>query len=160
MRKLILPRLVVLAILMLIMIPNAATAQEGRFQYAAKFICGKSDSDETGVAPGQYFTMINVRNPSASREVRFTKKFAIALIKEKAGPLSRSFIALLRPDTAMGIDCVDIYGHTAIAPGKFVEGFVVIVTPTELDVVGVYTAGTPAISTMHIERVPSRRFVP
>ena len=44
------------------------------FQYAAKFVCGKSDGDE--LAPGVYFTAINVHNPT-ERDVTFRKKFAV-----------------------------------------------------------------------------------
>lgn len=37
------------------------------------------------VAPGVYFTAINVHNPS-DRVVSFRKKFTVALPMEKAGP--------------------------------------------------------------------------
>jgi hypothetical protein len=57
----------------------------------------------------------------------------------------------------MGIDCPNMYQHTGIAPGTFVEGYVVIHTPAELDVVTVYTAGAPNVATLHTERVPFRR---
>ena len=48
-----------------------------------------------------------------------------------------------------------------MAPGPFIEGFVVLqIQPTsrELNVVGVYTAAPPngGVSTLHMERVPGR----
>ncbi len=57
------------------------------------------------------------------------------------------------------MDCADIFPLTAGFPA---EGFVVILTPVEMDVVAVYTAGPfeGAVSTMDVERVPSRRLPP
>lgn len=134
------------------------------FQYAAKFVCGRNDSPIA--ASGQYFTIVNVHNPSPLRTVEFRKKFARALPGEEAGRITPFFQAALRPDEAMGIDCPDIYQHTNIPHGTFIEGYVVLHTPMELDVVSVYTAGTPNVETpagtpnvetLHTERVPPRR---
>ena len=124
------------------------------FQYAAKFICGRTDSGLA--APGQYFTIVNLHNPSPNRTVEFRKKFARALPGEKVGKITPFFQAALRADEAMGIDCPDIYQHTNIPQGTFIEGYVVIHTRMELDVVSVYTAGHPQVETLHTERVPFR----
>jgi hypothetical protein len=125
-----------------------------RFQYAAKFVCGKTDAGI--VAPGQYFTAINVHNPS-ERGIGFRKKFAIALPGERPGPVSTFFRAKLGPDEAFEIDCPDIFRRTNAKEG-FLKGFVVIETPLELDVVAVYTAagGTGRVETMELERVKPR----
>ena len=52
------------------------------FQYAVKFICGPSPGDI--LAPGTYFTAINVHNPTR-KGISFQKKFAIALPNEQPG---------------------------------------------------------------------------
>lgn len=130
---------------------NAGT----ELQYAAKFICGRTDG---GIAaPGQYYTIVNVHNPSPDRTVEFRKKFARSLPDEQTGKITQFFQATLQADEAMGIDCPNIYKHTGITPDTFIEGYVVIHTPTELDVVSVYTAGASGVATLHTERVSPRR---
>ena len=106
-------------------------------QYAAKFVCGKASDQEMAqflAAPGTYFTVINVHNPALSAALRFRKKFTVGLPEEKAGKVSEFFTASLNADETMQIDCGDIYKHMGIAPGTFVEGFVVLqVQPTQRD---------------------------
>ena len=128
--------------------------RKAAFQYAAKFVCGKSDGRV--LAPGTYFTAINVHNPG-EQDVVFRKKVAIALPNEKPGPVSRFFEAKLRPDEALEIDCADILRHAATG-GDFLKGFVVLDSDVELDVVAVYTAAgaNRLIETLEIERVPAR----
>lgn len=125
------------------------------FQYAAKFVCGKSDGRV--VAPGNYWTAINVHNPEPDR-VRFRKKVAIGLPSEKAGPVSEFFKAELGPDEALEIDREDIFRHSPLQE-DFLKGFVVIESETALDVVAVYTAAgrDEAVETLHTERVPARK---
>ena len=125
------------------------------FQYAAKFVCGKSDGRV--VAPGNYWTAINVHNPSASRIV-FQKKFAIGLPNEKAGPVSELFRAVLNPDEALEIDREDIFRHSPLQ-ADFLKGFVLIESAHELDVVSVYTAAAVdgQVQTLELERVAPRR---
>ncbi len=124
------------------------------FQYAVKFVCGKSPGRV--VAPGEYFTAINVHNPN-ERGIAFKKKFAIALPGEHAGRVSRFFDAKLGPDEAFEIDCPDIFRRTETTEG-FLKGFAVLETPQELDVVAVYTAAgaTGRVETMELERVNPR----
>jgi hypothetical protein len=125
------------------------------FEYAVKFVCGKEDGRI--MAPGQYWTAINVHNPTATTVV-FRKKVAIALPAEQPGPVSQFFRARLGPDQALEIDCDDIRQHTEHR-ADFLKGFVVIASPVELDVVAVYSAaGTDRrVETLHTERVPARR---
>lgn len=140
----------------LILGPSTTIAQQpSALQYAVKFICGKSPGRI--MAPGVYFTAINVHNPT-EKPVAFRKKFAIALPLEKPGPVSQFFDAKLGPDQAMEIDCADILRRTQTAAG-FLKGFVVIESDVDLDVVAVYTAGgaTGQVETLHIERVSARR---
>jgi hypothetical protein len=127
------------------------------FQYAAKFVCGKTDGDE--LAPGVYFTAVNVHNPT-EREVIFHKKFALpGLESEQSGKTPKEpFDAQLQPDATLEIDCPDVRKHTGVDDG-FLKGFVVLESEVELDVVAVYTAagGDGQVETLHIERVPPRR---
>jgi hypothetical protein len=117
------------------------------FQYAAKFVCGKPSADE--VAPGVYFTAINVHNPT-ERDVVFRKKIAIAGRREEPGPVSDYFDARLGRDQALEIDCEDIREH--------LKGFVVIESDIDLDVVGVYTAAGDdgQVRALDVERVRPR----
>lgn len=125
------------------------------FQYSAKFVCGKSDGKV--VAPGEYWTAINVHNPT-ERGIKFRKKIAVALPSERPGPVSKFFNAKLGPDEALEIDRDDIFRH-AKAQTDFLKGFVVIHSEVELDVVAVYTAAgrEQRVETLHTERVSPRR---
>ncbi len=137
--------------------------QRPAFEYAVKFVCGSPpDVAAPPVAPGRYFTAINVHNPG-DRPIGFRKKFAIALPGERVGPISKFFDARLGPDEAFEIDCADIL--QAFGPRqqqRLMKGFAVIQlfdTTAALDVVVVYTAAgsTGRVETMDVERVPARR---
>lgn len=133
------------------------------FAYAVKFICGvstpvKGQPDPGVVAHGAYYTAINAHNPG-KEGVEFTKKFAIALPGEKAGRISPYFLAALKADEALEIDCPDILKH--LDAGGFVKGFAVIQSKLELDVVAVYTAAPSTagtVATLELERVPARKY--
>ena len=134
---------------------STSVAQELPLQYAIKFVCGKTD--RVGVAPGNYFTMVNVHNPGRETAV-FLKKFAVAFPEQKPGPVTELFKAALKPDNAFAVECREIMERTHSS--GFVEGFMVIESKVELDVVAVYTtvgAGGGQIQTMELERVPVRR---
>jgi hypothetical protein len=140
-----------------------AQPQRPMVEYAAKFVCGSPPAVAAApVAPGRYFTAINVHNPG-ERPIGFRKKFAIALPSERAGPISPFFDAKLGPDQAFEIDCADIVG--AFRPSqrqRLMKGFAVIQlfdTTATLDVVVVYTAAgsTGRVETMDVERVTARR---
>src|SRR3954451_5098852 len=131
-------------------------ADEGREvqQYAVKFVCGRSEGEI--VAPGFYFTAINVHNP-LYRDVRFRVKVAVGLPGLESGPVSKFHDARLGPDGALEIDCPDVH-KLAEYEADFMKGFVVIESATELDVVAVYTAADRdgQVKTLDIERVPER----
>jgi len=126
-----------------------------RFEYAAKFVCGKSDGKL--VAPGEYWTAINVHNPAAQAEkFEFRKRFVIAPPAEKPGKPTEFVSFELPPDFAMEIDRDDILKH--LDARGLAKGFVVIQSATELDVVAVYTAATKAgVLAICTERVPARK---
>lgn len=145
--------LLVISLTVLALMP-ASVAQELPLQYAVKFVCGKSDSSV--VVPGLYFTSVNVHNPG--REAAgFLKKFAVTRPRQTAGPVTKLIEAKLGSDEAFAIECREIVARTHST--GFVEGFVVIESRVELDVVAVYTASgsTGQVQTMELERVPVRR---
>lgn len=132
------------------------------FEYAVKLLCGKSGGKI--VAPGSYFTAINVHNPG-EKAVALRAKLAVALPGLRPGPVSKFVDAKLGPDQALEIDCPDIVKHFDCAEivkhtrsKDVLKGFIVIQSQSELDVVGVYTAagGEGHVETLHIERVPAR----
>ena len=128
------------------------------FEYAVKFVCGtwvKEFGDV--VAPGIYFTAINIHNPTDG-EVSFQYKIAVA--KRGVGTKPSNPVDLkLGLDEALEIDCTDITKHSRPIEGEFRKGFVVIGSNVDLDVVAVYTAagGDGQIVSIHIERVAPRR---
>jgi hypothetical protein len=125
------------------------------YQYAAKFVCGKSSGKV--VASGTYFTAVNVHNPGRTA-THLAVKTATALPGFQAGPVSKFQDAQLGPDEALEIDCSDI-SELAESKEEFLKGFVVIESERELDVVAVYTAASrdEQVETLHTERVPARR---
>lgn len=147
---------------------KSVRAQGGQplpFQYAVKFICGKSPfrKEPPVVARGTYFTAINVHNPLVEK-VEFRKKLAIPL-PGKDTVITRFFPDELLSDGALDIGCLDILKMVGLGDDpRFLKGFVVIESRTELDVVAVYTAAgfggffsRGQVETMEIERVPARR---
>jgi hypothetical protein len=64
---------------------------------------------------------------------------------------------------SVGVDCAQIAAgltRAGITPGPFFTGFFVIQSPSEIDVVAVYTAAatrTGPVVTLATERVPVRR---
>jgi hypothetical protein len=131
------------------------------WQYAAKLVCGKSEGEV--VAPGVYYTAVNVHNPSYGG-IALRVKVAVASPGLKPGPVSQFTTRDLGPDEALEIDCNDIFNPDIFKFDPplqldFVKGFVVVESRFELDVVAVYTAaGVDAqVETLHTERVPGRR---
>jgi hypothetical protein len=142
--------------LVLALFGNLAGAQKYPFQYAVKFVCGKAD--ERVVAPGTYFTAINIHNPLYDK-VPFRVKVAVGLPGFRPGPISPFKDTGLRADEAFEIDCPDIWRLARAPEGRWLKGFVVIESLTELDVVGVYTATDPSGRSiaLELERVAARQ---
>jgi hypothetical protein len=145
---------------------SAAHAQVNfKFEYAAKFVCGLSAlapgavPGTLPVAPGYYYTAVNVHNPSTTDLNQIQKRFVIALPGEAVGRKSGFTHEDLRADDAMEIDCPDIARRLDIGIGRFVKGFVVIRSTAELDIVAVYASAispTGPVVSMTTERVPKR----
>lgn len=146
----------ILSCFIVICAPLVAARGQGPAEYAVKIVCGVPD--HPAVAQGAYYTAINVHNPSrGGAKLRF--KIALTLAQIVPGPISQFYPAELKPDQALEIDCTDI-ARRAPTRTRFLKGFVVIQSETELDVVGVYTAAASAdgrVVTLEIERVPVRR---
>ncbi len=135
------------------------------YQYAVKVVSGvPKDGDGADiVAPGRYFTAINIHNPAVCKTVNFRYKVADAKpAGQPFGKISRFLPLALRPDQAVEIDNPQIFEALGReAAGSFVKGFAVIESPCELDVVAVYTTGSigpvaGGVPAIHTERVAPR----
>jgi len=146
--------------LLILIVPTLAFAQT--YEYAAKYVCGKSGGEAPfNFAAGVYYTSINVH---ADRETPFEKTITVSLPDEKPGRITKPIKSGLPNDSSLQIDCANIYTHLKTEniptpPGQPTEGFVIIRSKAELDVVGVYTAmgADSLVSTMHMDRVPVKR---
>jgi hypothetical protein len=161
----------------------AAQATVGRpttlYQYAVKVLCGTVstfEGAELGHVSGRYQTAINVHNPEAETVI-FSKRLSIALPFQQPGPHGKFDNGKLAADDSLQIECREIM--TELTPAGFlgdclatdliciVEGFLIIRSPVELDVVAVYTAanrsvpntffGSGDVTTMEVEVVQPRK---
>jgi len=147
-----------LLLVSLFLIPATLSAQTP-FRYSAKFVCGKPTAVETGslaVAPGTYFTAINVHNLFNNSAVGLRKRFSFGKIGENPGGMSNWLSTTLQPGQTMLIDCRDLLGNLGGPP--FAEGVAEIISSGDIDVIGVYTTvgASNLVTTMEIDRVPRR----
>jgi len=156
-RQLVFLVVLVLVTSSLLLIHPVAAEQPMPFQYAVKILCGPSDGKI--LAPGQYFTAINIHNPGDN--IEFQTKYAIAF-PERGAPNPSKFTPLkIGYDQALEIfTCPKDPLIVELMRGSgLVSGFFVIESPKELDVVAVYTVfneKSPAPS-LEMERVPARK---
>jgi hypothetical protein len=140
------------------------------FQYAVKLVCGQVKASTEGqsfppVAPGQYWTAINIHNPDKCKNAQLRVKVAFAS-QDLSGPVSQYYEPIvLTPDAAFEIDCPTIMAIVKAlfpppnSPPTFAKGYFVIESDIELDVVAVYTGAPTAagpLTTFHTERVQPR----
>ena len=132
------------------------------FQYAMKIVCGEivtsPNNAPTPVAPGRYWTAINIHNPNKCKQANFRWKVAVANPNEPGPVTAYSRIVRLQPDQALEIDCEQVMRVFPQPQPRFVKGYVVIESDIELDVVAVYS-GTPGAcgsNSFHTERVQPR----
>jgi Subtilase family/Peptidase inhibitor I9 len=129
--------------------------------YRAKFVCGQPVGNT--LAPGRYFTVINVHNPiedASAKPISFTMKFAVALPPQQGHTqFSSSFD--VASDDVRAISCGDIIraaNAANLCSASFCEGFVVIESQADLDVTAIYTAANltspQQVTTLHTDRVP------
>jgi len=124
----------------------------GKFQYAVKFVCGPTQAAGGGPSTGHYSTHVNIHNPGD--HLTFAMKVATA-----NGSVSNFRAATLGEDQADSVNCGGIHSIAGTG-GGFLEGFLVIVTPKELDVTGLYTAEPSAgagVTTLHTQVIQLRK---
>jgi len=129
------------------------------YQYAVKVIHGriKICSRPTPIGPGIYFTSVNVHNPWR-REVKYAVKLAVSGFHGKPGTISNFQRQQLGPDEVTEYDHVDFTTLLGTLP-SFLEGYFVIESEEELDVVGVYTGAAVQnghLGAIHMECVSPR----
>lgn len=120
------------------------------WSYSAKFLCGTISPPAGGGLPapllaGTYLTAINIRNYNF-KAFAITKRVVLTLPETEAPGLVGPAISLdLTALHGLEVDCKDIV--TLLGPNtqhpdlatEFIKGFVMIESPLDLDVVGVYT---------------------
>lgn len=124
------------------------------YEYAIKVMCGGfATRADSPLAGGRYYTAVNIHNPGNRVDLR--RKVATAN-RGEAGRVSTFEMMRLGPDEALEIDCALI---TRQAGTDWVQGFLVIQSTRELDIVAVYTvaARDNIVTTLEMERVPPRR---
>jgi hypothetical protein len=143
-------------------IPTVTPNPLGRpfWSFATKFVCGEQLADQSGqpiagepaVKPGNYATEINIHNPHYVGPIQIRQK-ALLLVDRgapvgrapsTAKPLAFSPLFALPDDGATMMDCNGIWellnpGTTPPAPLPLMIGYLVIVSPANLDVVDVTT---------------------
>lgn len=174
--------------------PDQIVIGQYRWSYAAKFVCGYQPPiptqpgqtlRETVVKPGNYATDINIHNPHY-RPVRLDKKLIVMV--QNGDPVANEpqsvqprkvFSMTLERDFATMDDCnnlwklLDVTAVPAPPAPSLTVGYLVILSPLELDVDVVYTAevnqktaagtpdGDPTGVSIDVERVTGKRvFVP
>jgi hypothetical protein len=149
-------------------VPEAqAQTIKTEFQYAAKVTCSLLGSFDDGpLVNGIYRTVVNVHNPRDGR-IRFARKVALAEpVGTDPGPFSVTPFkaATLGPDGAIRIDCGQIAGFFCPINGvcidfTAIDGFLVLNSPVELDVVAVYTARSAngEVETIDVEAIQPRQ---
>jgi hypothetical protein len=137
-------------------------------RYIVKVICGVFTREEDMLAPGKYWTAINVYNPSREKDAKLRIHIAIAdpVKVGSAVTTGPSFDVppdplYLEPGKALEIDCEYIKTNAGKIGGhnkEYLKGFLVIENDFELDVVAVYTAAGQGgtVVTLHTERVLPR----
>src|SRR3954471_9462919 len=95
-----------------------------RFEYAAKVLCGEVRESGGPLAPGRYFTEINIYNPN-DRPVTVRKTFVLTIPpggqKESEPPPPFHEQHPLNPGRAVAVDCQYLDPRVGVAP--FYIGF-------------------------------------
>jgi len=140
-----------------------ADCPPGGCQYVIKFICGElnpyhyGDEGQTynniSLAPGEYYTEINVHNPNPN-PIQIKKKFAADSydppIPEVHGPVSSPIPLDLEVDDAVEISCQDVREelNAPFPRPPFIKGFVVVYSRYKLDITAMYTVCAPGAQGM------------
>lgn len=133
----------------LMLLAGAAEAQlpPPFVEWAAKFTCGQETQETDDVVRGVYASSINIHNPQAKVPVEFIKKIVVANREGEKFVRPKILKGALGPDQADRVDCLFIDKALNIAPGTYIEGYVVIEVQAgvdqpapPLDVTAKYTA--------------------
>jgi len=138
-----------------------------QYQYSVKVLCSLLLPHQDGsLARGTYRTVVNIHNPT-DKEITIVEKVALAdQLGTEPGPFSVTPFRKTRlaPDGAVQVSCGNIAGFFCPINGvcvdfAFLDGFFVIKSPVELDVVGVYTARHTEgdVETIDVETVQGRK---
>ncbi|MDB5472238.1 MAG: hypothetical protein JWR84_3798 [Caulobacter sp.] len=121
-------------------------------QYAVKVVCG-GGVDSTIVQPGRYNTAINVHNPGPEA-APFRYKVALAGVRAD-GRISGFVDGIIGPDGVQVFTCRSL---SALAGASSFDGFFVIETNYQFDVVTYYTAGVGSggVRAIDVETTPRR----
>jgi hypothetical protein len=130
------------------------------YQYAVKVILGEIQvgSKTTPIGPGIYYSSVNVHNPWR-QDVNYAVKLAVSDYNGKPGNKSNFICFKLGPDETTEFDNVGFLSVYPGTPPSFFEGYCVIESEEQLDVVGVYTGAAVQdkhLGAMHMERVLPR----
>jgi len=154
------------------------TSVAASYRYAVKFVCGCPEALTSAFSTlplitGIYATAINVHNPSiVDRTIWFAKKVAVTQYSalaafdgtfQEPGPVTPFYRAQLGGNQAFEIDCNEINYMIALADATsnvssqiaFSKGFVVIMSPVELDVAAVYTQGYTTLVEQTTATIPT-----
>ncbi len=118
------------------------------YTYSAKFLCGPVPEpfnvNTVPLVPATYGTDIVVHNPSDAPVSAGLLKKAVLAPREPNVGIPQPFVSIQVPsDGAFEDDCKAIavlLGAAAPPPGTFMKGFLVIESPTPLDVVAIHIA--------------------
>ena len=146
---------------------QAAESVKAKYQYAAKVICSLLTPHQDGtLASGTYRTVVNIHNPT-DKKITFAHKVALATqLGSPPGEFSVTPFkeVSLGPDGAVQVSCFNISNFFCPINGicvdfAFLDGFLVINTPVELDVVSVYSArhNNGEVETMEVEYIDPRK---
>lgn len=163
--------------------PLLQTAGTYVWSYSAKFVCGyqppfaSTQPGEPPVKPGNYATEINIHNYNFKSLV--VKKFIIVLVDPQNGPIGRepndqlprtSVTVPMRVNAAMMDDCNALWTMAfggSLPPGNptpLTVGYLVILSPLDLNIDTVYTAEvpgtqatTPSGISINVTRVAGKR---
>ncbi len=137
------------------------------YEYSAKIVCGRQEEEAPAQrAAGVYATSVNIHNPFPA-PVRFFKKLALTAPPgmQQPGEILPIGEDVLEYDEALQTDCRELRRKLVpTSEAETIEGFLVIQSPTALDVTSVYTTSALAggntagpHSSIDVETVSARR---
>jgi hypothetical protein len=153
-----------LALVLLATDPVSAQSQLPAREYPVKFVCGRrvqppptAGARFDAVAPGLYFTAVNIHNPSRDA-IRIRTRIATTQAAPVGGVVVSGPALSLEPGQALELDCAEILRVAGPQHLRgFLKGFVLLVSDHDLDVVAVYTASiATGVMTLDVESVATR----